>query len=194
MTNINSDVLERVRNLPAKQQKHFHELLADGEDRPREAASSLRQALFDGEVDQDYQLTSQLAVAALTDPHDEGKFPTEAEARGGYQNEIHRLREIDPDDPTAAHLEGILTRISDREEADRTRAEETREKAEKLHVQREADQLASYEAAYSEHKQQRVAELSRFNLMDSEQAEARFMEVEHANVSASLKRIHGIPA
>jgi hypothetical protein len=63
MTDINSDVLERVRKLPAKQQKHFHELLEQGEDNPREAASSLRQGLFDGEVDQDFLITSQLAVA-----------------------------------------------------------------------------------------------------------------------------------
>jgi hypothetical protein len=50
------------------------------------------------------------------------------------------------------------------------------------------------ENAVGEHKQQRIAELGRWGLMDSEQAEERFMEIEHANVSASLKRIHGISA
>jgi hypothetical protein len=128
---INPDIQTRIQQLPAKQQRHFHDLLKDGEDNPRKAASSLRQALFDGEVDQDYQLTSQLAVAALTDPHDEGKFPTETEARGGYQNEIRRLREIDPDDPTAARLEGILNKLSSREATDRTRAETVKKQAEK---------------------------------------------------------------
>jgi hypothetical protein len=60
-------------------------------------------------------------IAALNDSHDEGRFPTEAEARGGYQNEIRRLREIDPNDPTAARLEGILNKLSSREETDPSR-------------------------------------------------------------------------
>jgi hypothetical protein len=191
---INPDIQARIQSLPAKQQKHFHDLLKDGEDNPRKAASSLRQALFDGEVDQDYQLTSQLAVAALTDPHDEGKFPTETEARGGYQNEIRRLREIDPNDPAANRMQGVLDKLSSREEADQSRAEATREKAEKLQLQREEDQLAAYQKAYADHKAMRVAELGRFSLMDAEQAEERFMQLEHASLSASLKRHHGISA
>jgi hypothetical protein len=190
---INPDIQARIQQLPAKQQKHFHELLADGEDNPREAASSLRQALVDGEVDQDYQLTSQLAVAALTDPHDEGRFPTEAEARGGYQNEIRRLRERG-EDGVADHLKATLDRVHDREEKAQTRAEAFRGTAEKIRLKVEQDRLAAFEKAYAEHKASRIAELSRFSLMDAEQAEARFMEVESAHVSASLKRFHGIPA
>jgi hypothetical protein len=54
---IDTDIQARIQTLPAKQQRHFHQLIKDGEDNPRKAASSLRQALFDGEVDQDYQLS-----------------------------------------------------------------------------------------------------------------------------------------
>jgi hypothetical protein len=194
MTDINSDVLERVRALPAKQQRRFHDILEDGEDRPKETADKLRKDLSAGKVDKDFLLTSQLAVAALNDSHTPDKFLTEQEARGSYMNEIRRLREIDPDDPTAARLEGILNKLTNREETDRTRAETVKADAEKAHLKADEDRLAAFEKAYAEHKASRIAELSRFSLMDAEQAEARFMEIESAHVSASLKRFHGIPA
>ena len=60
---------------------------------------------------------------ALSDSHDEGRFPTEYEARGGYRDEINRLREIDLEDPVATHLEDMLVRLSEKEEKDQARAE-----------------------------------------------------------------------
>jgi len=194
MTEVNSNILERVRALPAAQQKYFHQLPEDGEDNPREAASSLRQALSDGEVDQDYLLASTLAAAALNDPHSPDKFPTETQARQGYRDEINRLRETDEDCPVAAHLEGMLDRLSEREEAAQTKVDEVAQKQEQHQLQQQEAARAAYESSYDARKQERIAELTRWGAMDVQEAEAQFMEIEHPKLSASLMRLHGISA
>ena len=194
MTEINSDLLERVQKLPIKQRKHFEELVADGEDNPKATAEQLRETLISGETDPHYQMATMLAAAALGDDHTESRFPSEQEARGGYRTEINRLREIDPDDPVANHLENMLVRLSKKEEKDQARAETVSTDAKKHQLKVEQTRLDNYEQAYSEAKQQRINELTRYGNMDTATAEQQFQQIEHASLSASLKRHHGIAA
>ena len=192
MTDINSDLLERVQKLPIKQRQHFEELVAGGEDNPRETAEQLREGLIDGTCDPHFQMTTILAAAALSDSHTPDRFPTEEQARGGYRNEIRRLREIDPDDPVATHLEAMLVKLSKREVADQARAETVTADAKQHRLKVEQEKRDAFQKAYDDHKASRIAELSRFDLMDAEQAEKRFLQVEHDNIQQSLMRLHGI--
>ena len=194
MTQVNSDILERIQKLPIRQRKHFEELVADGEDNPRATAEQLRADLISGETDKDFLMTTQLAVVALSDSHTESRFPSEQEARGGYRNEIRRLREIDPDDPVATHLEAMLIRLSKREEKDIARAETVSADAEQHQLKVAQDAQAAFDAAYAERKQERINELTRFGNMDSATAEAQFLELEHPRISEALARFHGLVA
>jgi hypothetical protein len=54
--------------------------------------------------------------------------------------------------------------------------------------------IAEAVARKERNKAQRISELSRWGHLDAAQAEEKFQEVESAQVSASLKRFHGIPA
>jgi hypothetical protein len=189
---INPDIQTRIQQLPAKQQKHFHQLIKDGESDPQRAAARLRQDLFDSKVDADFLITSQLAVAALNDPKTESHFPTEAEARQSYRNKISELRELDEDSPAADHLQGVLDRLSSRDEAAQARVEAFKGVAEQLRVKADEEKLANYQKAYQKEKTARIAELTKFGTMDAEKAEQQFMDIEHPRISASLMRYHGI--
>ena len=194
MTDINSDLLERVQKLPIKQRQHFEELVAGGEDNPRETAEQLREGLIDGTCDPHFQMTTILAAAALSDSHTPDRFPTEEQARGGYRNEIRRLREIDSESEVADHLENMLIRLSEKEEADQARAETVTADMKKHQLKVEQTRLDNYEKAYSEMKAARLSELTLIGQMTLEQAEQQFQQIEHASLSASLKRHHGIAA
>ena len=116
-------------------------------------------------------------AAALSDSHSESRFPSEQQARGGYRNEIRRLREIDPDDPVATHLESMLVRLSKREVADQARAETVTADAEKHQIKVEQTRLDNYEKAYNEMKAQRISELTKWGHMDAEAAEQLLLQL-----------------
>ena len=191
---INADIQSRVQQLPVEQQRFFHEQFEQGEGSPKETADELRKGLIDGSADPHFQVATQLLVAALSDSHSEGKFPTEGEARGGYRDEIKRLRETDPESEVANHLENMLVRLSKKEEADQTRAETVTADMKKHQLKVEQTRLDNYEKAYNEMKAQRISELTKWGHMDAEAAEQQFQQIEHASLSASLKRHHGIAA
>ena len=139
-------------------------------------------------------IVSGFFVAELSDSHSEGMFPTEFEARTSYEQEIKRLREIDPEDPVAGHLQGILDRVRSREQIEMDKAEAFRGKAEEFRRKWDEESQADFEKPYDEAKTQRISELTQFGVMTLEQAEQQLQQIEHASLSASLKRHHGIAA
>ena len=66
--------------------------------------------------------------------------------------------------------------------------------AKKHQLKVEQTRLDNYEKAYNELKAQRISELTKWGHMDAEAAEQQFQQIEHASLSASLKRHHGIAA
>jgi len=113
---------------------------------------------------------------------------------GGYRTKINRLREIDPEDPVADHLEGMLVHLSEREVADEARIETVTADMKKHQIKVEQTHLDNYEKSYNEMKAQRISELTKWGHMDAEAAEQQFQQIEHASLSVSLKRHHGIAA
>jgi hypothetical protein len=192
MNNINSDIEKRVRELPGKQQKFFHQLIQDGEHNPQEAAARLRQDLFDGKVNADFLITSQLACAALNDPKTESHFPTEAQAQATYTAEIERLRETDEGSEVADQLQGMLDRTNAKVDADKAKLKAFEGTAEALKATEDKRKLDAYEAAYNAEKTARISELTVQGGMTVARAEAQFEQIEHSRIASSLRRFHGI--
>ena len=108
------------------------------------------------------------------------------------EQEIKRLRETDPESEVADHLQGMLDRVRSREQTEMDKAESLSGKAEELRLKWDEEKQAAYKKSYSEAKQRSISELTKWGQMSLEEAEQQFQQIEHASLSASLKRHHGI--